>query len=86
MRVITRQINIATWNVRTLTQVGKLHPLINELSRMNCKITGIFETSWNGNEHFQSRKGFNIYYSRSDTGKIGRIAIVVDPIANKALL
>ena len=53
---------------------------------MNCKITGIFETRWNSSGHFQSRKGFNVYYSGSDTGKIGGVAIVVDPIVNKAFL
>ena len=41
IRLTKRQINIVTWNVRTLKQVGKLHLLINELSRMNCKIPGI---------------------------------------------
>ena len=52
---------------------------------MNCKITGISETRCNGSGHFQSRKGFNIYYSGSDTGKIEGVAIVVDPIVSKAL-
>ena len=61
--------------------------MISELSRMNCKITGIFETRWNSSGQFQSRKGFNdVYYSGLDTGKIGDVAIVVDPIVNKALL
>ena len=64
----------------------KLHLFINELSRMNCKITGISETRWNTSGHFQSRKGFNIYYSGPDTGKTGGVAVVIDPIVNKALL
>ena len=53
---------------------------------MDCKITGISETSWNSSGQLQFRKGFNVYYSGSDTGKIGGVAIVVDPIVNKAFL
>ena len=61
--------------------------MINELSRMNCKNTGISETRRNSSGQFQSRKGFNdVYYSESDTGKIEGVAIVVDPIVNKAFL
>ena len=60
--------------------------MINELSRMNCRKTGISETRWNGSGHFQSRKGFNVYYSGSDTGKIEGVAIVVDTIVNRAFL
>ena len=53
---------------------------------MSSKITEIPETKWKGNRHFQSRKGFNVYYTGSDTGKIGGAVIVVDPMLNKALL
>ena len=53
---------------------------------MNCKITGISETRWTSNGQFQSRKSFNVYYSGSDIGKIGGVAIVVDPIVNKGFL
>ena len=60
--------------------------MINELSRMHCKKTGISETRWNGSGHFQSWKGFNVYYSGSDIGKIEGVAIIVDPIVNKAFL
>ena len=60
--------------------------MIKELSRMDCKKTGIFETRWNDSGHFQSRKGFNVYYSGSDIGKIQGVAIVVHPIVNKAFL
>ena len=74
LRLTKRQINIVTWNVRTLKQVGQLHFLIRELGRMNCKRTGISETRWNGNGYFQSRKDFNTFYSESDHGKVGVIS------------
>ena len=85
IQLTKRQINTATWNVRILKQAGKLHLLINELTRMNCKITGISETRWNDSGYFQCWKDFNIYYPGPDSGKIGGVAIVVDPIVNKAL-
>ncbi|GFS21872.1 craniofacial development protein 2-like [Elysia marginata] len=47
-------INTGTWNVRTLTSIGKLHLLLQVLTECNMNITGLCETRWSGEGHFSS--------------------------------
>ena len=37
-------MKIATWNVRTLYQEGKIENVIKEMDRMNLNIVGLAET------------------------------------------
>ena len=39
-------LKIATWNVRTLYQAGKLDNCLQEMSRLNIDILGVAETRW----------------------------------------
>ena len=39
-------LTIATWNVRTLYQAGKLDNVIHEIKKMKIDILGIVETRW----------------------------------------
>ena len=41
-------IKIATWNIRTLTDLGKLDNIKQEMSRMNINILGLCEMRWLG--------------------------------------
>ena len=41
-----RNLIIATWNVRTLYQAGKLDNAIQEMKKMKIDILGIAETRW----------------------------------------
>ena len=42
------EIKVATWNVRTLYQSGKLENLKKEAMRYNIAILGVSETRWKG--------------------------------------
>lgn len=39
---------IATWNVRTLYQTGKLTQVVREMGRLHLDILGASEMRWNG--------------------------------------
>lgn len=39
---------IATWNVRTLYQTGKLAQAVREMDRLKLDVLGVSETRWNG--------------------------------------
>ena len=43
-----KSMKIATWNVRTLYQEGKIENVIQEMDRMNLNIVGLAETRWTG--------------------------------------
>ncbi|KAK3698846.1 hypothetical protein RRG08_028701 [Elysia crispata] len=43
-----KSMKIATWNVRTLYQEGKIENVIKEMDRMNLNIVGLAETRWTG--------------------------------------
>ena len=53
---------IATWNVRTLFQKGKLDNVVMEMNRMKLKILGLAEMRWNGNGSFK-KDGHTVLYS-----------------------
>ena len=46
MKTQWKVLNIGTWKVRTLYQLGKLDTLIQELNHMNIDIMEITETRW----------------------------------------
>lgn len=39
---------IATWNIRTLYQTGKLAQAVREMDRLKLDVLGVSETRWNG--------------------------------------
>jgi hypothetical protein len=39
-------LHVATWNVRTLNQAGKLENVFSEMDRIKIKILGISEMKW----------------------------------------
>ena len=78
-------LNIGTWNVRTLLPEGKFELLINETSYLNMNITGIAETRWAGEGHFEQEDNYIVYSGRKETG-YGGVAIILDPNTKKSLL
>ena len=78
-------LNIGTWNVQTLLIEGKFELLINEIKSQNINITGISETRWAGEGHFEHDDYYIVYSGRKETG-YGGVAIILDPITKKSLL
>ena len=54
---------IATWNVRTLYQAGKVTQVAKEMDRYNLEILGISECRWNGSGLTRLATGHRIIYS-----------------------
>jgi len=46
LRISGSAIKIATWNVKTLYQAGKVHNLIQEMKRLEIGIMGVSEMRW----------------------------------------
>ncbi|GFN97051.1 craniofacial development protein 2-like [Plakobranchus ocellatus] len=74
-------LNIATWNIRTLLQKGKLENIKQEMERMKLNILGLSEVRWKGAGKITSG-GHEIIYSggtESDKG-VGIIVDQTDPL------
>lgn len=52
---------IATWNVQTMYQVGKLANVYQEMERMNIDVLGVSEVRWTGSGEVQYEKSKFIY-------------------------
>uniref|UniRef100_A0A8D8VHS4 Craniofacial development protein 2 n=2 Tax=Cacopsylla melanoneura TaxID=428564 RepID=A0A8D8VHS4_9HEMI len=62
------KIRIATWNVTTLNQAGKVHNVIQEMTRMGIDILGICEMRWPGTGSINIQE-HQIYYSGTDNDR-----------------
>ncbi|XP_044750612.1 uncharacterized protein LOC123310952 [Coccinella septempunctata] len=62
LQVYDKTVRIATWNVRSLFQSGKLANTEAEMCRMKIDILGLSEVRWPGSGK-QKTKGGYIYYS-----------------------
>ena len=65
---------IATWNVRTLFQKGKLDNVVVEMNRMKLEILGLAEMRWNGNGSFK-KDGHTFLYSGNNKHTNGVVFI-----------
>ena len=72
---------IATWNVRTLLEKGKLDNVKHEMSRMKVNILGLSEVRWKGAGEFES-DGYKVIYSGEDKHERG-VGIILDPDTKK---
>ena len=45
-RMKTKEFNIATWNVRSMLQAGKMEEIADELKKCNIQITTLQEVRW----------------------------------------
>lgn len=61
-------IRIGTWNVKTMSQGGKIHNAIKEMTQMKLNILGVSEMRWprSGSMNIQDHQ---IYYSGTDNDK-----------------
>ena len=61
---------IATWNVRTLLQVGKLENVKEEMRRGGLDVLAMMETRWEGTGEFWSEE-YKVVYSGDKRGRNG---------------
>lgn len=60
-----KELKIATWNVRSLYQTGKLDNVELEAKRMDIDILGISDVRWNGCDKIM-RKEYDLVFSGGD--------------------
>jgi len=65
---------IATWNVRTLFQKGKLDNVVMEMNIMKLKILGFAEMRWNGTGCFK-KDGHTVLYSGNNEHKMELVSL-----------
>ena len=76
-----KTFKIATWNVRTLYQKGKLNNVIQEMKRMNIKILGLAEMRWNDSGQMKAN-GYTVIYSGNKKHSNG-VGVIIDPEFSK---
>jgi exonuclease III len=62
-------LNLATWNVRSLFRPGTLKNLIQELKKYKINIAAVQDMRWKGNDTFDS-DDYTICYSGSSDKNI----------------
>ncbi|GFO43632.1 LOW QUALITY PROTEIN: craniofacial development protein 2-like [Plakobranchus ocellatus] len=77
------KLNMATWNIRTLLQKGKLENIKQEMKRMKLNILGLSEVRWKRAGKITSG-GHEIIYSGGTESENG-VGIIVDQTASKAI-
>ena len=65
----TRKFIIATWNVRTLYQIGRLENVEREMDRLRVDMLGLSEVRWPGVGCNQMDKGGTFVYARGGTAE-----------------
>ena len=77
---------IATWNVRTLIQLGKLKDLTHEMENYNWHILGMCETRWKNSGEVQTDEGHKFYYSGEDDQHANGVGFLVHKSIQSAVL
>lgn len=62
---------IATWNVRTLYQIGKLDNVVLEMKRLDIDILGMSEVRWTGINRCKANDDYELIYSGGETHERG---------------
>lgn len=71
-----KTLSVATWNVKTLCQAGKLANAESEMYRMKWDILGMSEVRWKGEGVIDTSNGNKLFYSGGDLTQHG-VAILV---------
>ena len=79
-----RDLNIATWNVRTLFECGKLQQVRQEAERLAIDILGMAEVRWPGEGMIKSSKS-TFYYKGEQQHQHG-VGLLFSEKANDAVM
>src|SRR5215469_3398590 len=77
----TRKFRIATWNVRTLYQIGKLENVEREMNRLRVDIPGLSEVRWPEVGCSQMDNGGTFVYLGGDTAEKGVGIMLTESVA-----
>jgi len=79
-----KTLKIATWNVRTMYQKGKLDNVLQEMERMDIDIMGIAEMRWNDSGRIR-KDGHTIIYSGNKNHSNG-VGIIINRRLNERII
>jgi len=77
---VSRDIRIATWNVQSLYQAGKLCNVVNEMNRSGISVLGIADARWTESGHFTAASGELVIYSGGTTHQAGVAVILANHV------
>ena len=60
---LRKNLRLATWNIRSLVEIGKVHVLGREMERRKVNVCGLSEVRWAGQGHFTTLEGHTIVYA-----------------------
>ena len=76
-------INVATWNVRTLYKIGQLASVIKEARRLQIDMLGVSETRWTGNGRYRVDENYEMIFAGKDTHEQGVGILIHTRISDK---
>ena len=79
-------VTIATWNVRTLAQAGKLKELTHELEKYTWHVVGLCEVRWKNLGEHQTEEGHVLYYSGDFDKYIHGVGFLVNKNVRNSVL
>ena len=82
---LKESVRIATWNVRTLNQPGKLENVKLEMKRLKFNILGMSEVRWLKSGKVQI-DGHTVVYSGHEEQHVHGVAVMMDEHVTKSLL
>lgn len=83
LRISRLAVRIATWNVRSMYEAGKLANAIQEMNRMNIDIMGVSEVRWPRRRQC-SWNDCTLYYFGNDDRNHGQ-GVIVNRATNRAV-
>lgn len=72
------KLNIATYNIQTMSTEDRLEELITELEKVKCDILGISEVRRKGVECIKLNSGQMLFYSGNEDRAIGGVGILIN--------
>ena len=78
--------NIATWNIRTLYEQGKLANACQEMSRLNIHILGLSETRWPGSGTIKSNNKVFYYSGNNDPEHRNGVGVLLNANIDAAVV
>ncbi len=84
---ITKQwTTIATWNVRTLKDDGKIELLVNEMNTVRWNILGISEMRWVGTGETSTDDGHKVWFSGNEQKHEHEVGFLVEKNTAKSVM
>ena len=77
-RNLREPFEIGTWNVRSLSQSGKVELLATELDNIRWNIVGLSEMRWTGTGEYFTEEGHKVWYCGLEKKKQHRVGFIGD--------